>query len=105
MATAWIKKRQSATSPPDKVFMKNFMREFLEQLQNEYPNLNFLADFAKEYLQKIETADDKDICNPNSAIHHEIDFNEILDFVKQEKLLKETMTPAEKKQKAAERKA
>ena len=26
MAIAWIRKRQSAASPPDKVFMKNFMR-------------------------------------------------------------------------------
>jgi len=33
MAVAWIRKRQSAASPPDKIFMKNFMREFLEQLK------------------------------------------------------------------------
>ncbi|MGB9841704.1 MAG: hypothetical protein ACPLKZ_03145, partial [Candidatus Bathyarchaeales archaeon] len=105
MAIAWIKKRQSALSPPDKVFMKNFMREFLEQLQRENPSLQFLTGFTAEYLQKIETSDEKDISNPDSAIHQDIDFTEILDFVKQEKLLKETMTPAEKKQKAAERKA
>ncbi|MEM2081705.1 MAG: DNA topoisomerase I [Candidatus Bathyarchaeia archaeon] len=105
MAIAWIKKRQSALSPPDKVFMRNFMREFLEQLQHENPSMQFLAGFAAEYLQKIENSDGKDIGNPDSAIHQDIDFTEILDFVKQEKLLKETMTPAEKKQKAAERKA
>ncbi|MEM2999501.1 MAG: DNA topoisomerase I [Candidatus Bathyarchaeia archaeon] len=105
MAVAWVKKRQSATSPPDKVFMKNFMREFLAQLQRENPSLQFLTDFAKEYSQKIESSNGNDICNPDSAIHQDIDFSEILDFVKREKLLKETMTPAEKKQKAAERKA
>jgi hypothetical protein len=29
LAVAWIRKRHSAASPPDKVFMKNFMHEFL----------------------------------------------------------------------------
>lgn len=105
MALAWVKKRQSATSPPDKVFMKNFMREFLEQLQRENPSLPFLATFTKEYLQEIENSDEKDVVNPDSKINQAIDFTEILDFVKREKLIKETMTPAEKKQKAAERKA
>ena len=33
MAIAWIRKRQSELSPPDKVFMENFMHEFLEQLK------------------------------------------------------------------------
>ena len=30
MAIAWIRKTQSTLSPPDKVFLKNFMQEFLE---------------------------------------------------------------------------
>jgi hypothetical protein len=42
MAVAWIRKRQSEVSPPDKVFMKNFMIEFLEQLKKENPALGFL---------------------------------------------------------------
>ena len=33
MAIAWIRKTMSLTTPPDKVFMKNFMQEFLEQLK------------------------------------------------------------------------
>lgn len=77
MAVAWIKKRQSTLSPPDKVFMKNFMREFLEQLQRENPSLQFLEGFTAEYLSKIENSDVTDISNPDSAIHQAIDFTEI----------------------------
>jgi DNA topoisomerase-1 len=105
MAIAWIRKRQSALSPPDKVFMKNFMREFLEQLRAENQSLRFLDAFAAEYLQKIENYAGNDIGNSDSAVHRDVDFSEILDFVTQEKQNKENMPQAEKKQKAAERKA
>jgi DNA topoisomerase-1 len=105
MAIAWIRKRQSAVSPPDKVFMKNFMREFLEQLRDENRSLQFLEAFAAEYLQKIENYAGNDISNSDSAIHKDIDFNEIAGFVTQEKQNKENMSQAEKKQRAAERKA
>src|SRR4030043_1963626 len=56
MAVAWIRKRQSTLSPPDKVFMKNFMREFLEQLKLENPSLGFLGLFASDYVKKIEAS-------------------------------------------------
>jgi DNA topoisomerase-1 len=105
MAIAWIRKRQSAASPPDKVFMKNFMREFLEQLRAENRSLQFLEAFAAGYLQKIENYAGNDIGNSDSIIHKDIDFNEIADFVKQEKQNKENMPKDEKKQQAAERKA
>src|SRR4030043_27276 len=105
MAIAWIRKRQSAASPPDKVFMKNFMREFLEQLRRENQSLQLLEAFASEYSQKIENYAGNDIGNSDSVIHRDIDFTEVLDFMKQEKQNKENRSPAEKKQKAAERKA
>ena len=54
MAVAWIRKRQSVLSPPDKVFMENFMREFLEQLKQEDPSSELLKSFASEYPQRIE---------------------------------------------------
>ncbi len=66
MAVAWIRKRQSALSPPDKVFMKNFMREFLKQLKVENPSLGFLEVFASDYLKKIEASEANAVCNPNS---------------------------------------
>ena len=104
MAIAWIKKRQSTLSPPDKVFMKNFMREFLEQLKVENPNLNFLSDFASGYLKKIDAQKANGMLDPEASIQREIDFSEILDFVAKEKQSKENLTPETKKRLAAERK-
>ncbi len=40
MALAFVKKMQSA-SPPDKVFYKNFMQDFLQQLKTENPGWIF----------------------------------------------------------------
>jgi DNA topoisomerase-1 len=103
MAVAWIKSA-SRSSPPDKVFMKNFMREFLEQLKKENnPTVRFLDAFSQKYLQKIENTAD-DIGNPDAAIHADIDFSQIANFVAAEKQKKEEMTKEEKKQLAAERK-
>jgi DNA topoisomerase-1 len=105
MAIAWIRKRQSALSPPDKIFMENFMREFLEQLKQESQSNQFLPRFSSDYLAKIRNYAGNDVGNPDSVIHKDIDFSEIKDFVNREKQIRETMQPTEKKQKAAERKA
>jgi DNA topoisomerase-1 len=104
MAVAWIKKRQSAASPPDKLFMKNFMREFLDQLATENSTMTFLPNFASEYLKKIDAQADADVCNPEAAIHKGVDFSEISNYVTKEKQTKEAMTKEAKKQLAAERK-
>ena len=104
MAVAWIKKRQSVASPPDKVFMKNFMHEFLERLKLENPTLTFLSSFASEYSKKIDASEANEVSNPEAAIHNDIDFSEISNYVLQEKQKKEAMTKEEKKQLAAERK-
>src|SRR3972149_12106554 len=68
MAVAWIRKRQSTLSPPDKVFMKNFMREFLEQLKVENPSSEILKSFPQEYLKKIENYEANDVCDSKAAI-------------------------------------
>ena len=104
MAVAWIRKRQSTASPPDKVFMKNFMREFMEQLKKENPSSQFLDTFASEYLKKIENYTANDVTNPNAAIHQDIDFSTVSDYVEGEKQKKANMTSEEKKQLAADRK-
>ena len=103
MAVAWIRKRQSAASPPDKVFMKNFMHEFMEQLKLENPSSQFLGTFASEYLKKIENYTANDIANPSAAIHQDID-SEVANYVEAEKQKKANMTSEEKKQLAADRK-
>jgi DNA topoisomerase-1 len=105
MAVAWIRKRQSALAPPDKVFMRNFMREFLEQLKVENPSSEILRSFPAEYLERIENYEGIDLCDQKAPIHEEIDFSEISNYVEQEKQRKQQMTPEEKKQLAAERKA
>ena len=104
MAVAWIRKRQSAASPPDKVFMKNFMKEFLEQLKQENPSAGFLGSFSLEYLQKIEKYDSNDISDPNAPIHRDIDFSQVSGFVETDKQKKAAMTSEDKKKLAADRK-
>jgi hypothetical protein len=46
MAVAWVRRTLSTTIPaPDKVFTKNFMKEFLEQLKIENLQIKFLDSF------------------------------------------------------------
>ena len=64
MAIAWIRKTMSLTTPPDKVFMKNFMQEFLEQLKQENPTLQLLTSFTEKYLKSIDAAEPEDVTDP-----------------------------------------
>ena len=103
MAIAWARKRQSA-SPPDRVFMRNFVREFLEQLKVENPTLGFLSSFASEYVKRIESQELTAVCDPKAPIHAEIDFSEIADYLEREKQNKLNLTKETKKKQAEERK-
>src|SRR3989304_564890 len=105
MAVAWIRKRQSTLAPPDKVFMKNFMREFLEQLKVENPSSEILKSFPQEYLARIENFDGIDLCNQKAPIHVEIDFSQVEKFLEDEKRKKLDMSQTAKKQLAQQRKA
>src|SRR3990170_8750987 len=105
MAVAWIRKKQSILSPPDNVFMKNFMREFLEQLKLKNPSSMSLRLFASEYLKRIDDYEANDMSNPNAAIHEEIDFSEIVNYLEQDKQKKLNMPQSEKRQLATQRKA
>ncbi len=88
MAIAWIRKKQSTLSPPDEVFEKNFMQEFLEQLKQENPSL--------DVLKKMENSAEQDL---------QIGFSEVEAYLDAEKQKKENMSKTEKKQQAAERKS
>jgi DNA topoisomerase-1 len=105
MAIAWIRKTMSLTTPPDKVFMKNFMQEFLEQLKQENPALQLLGSFTEEYLKNIGAAEPEEVTSPDSAIRKAIDFTEVSSYIEDEKQKKERMSKEEKKKLAAERKA
>lgn len=84
MAVAWVRKTQSA-SPPDDLFYKNFIQDFLDQLKLE--NSSF------------ELQNDK-----NDAQTLDIDFSEISNYLEQEKSKKLKMTKTEKKELAKQRK-
>ena len=99
MAIAWIRKTQSTVSPPDKVFFKNFMREFIEELNRENPS------FSLDYTKIIENDDFVVPSNGQPATFAGIDFTEIAQYLEQEKAKKLNMPQSEKKQQAAERKA
>jgi len=96
MAVAWTRRVLSTTIPaPDKVFTKNFMREFLEQLKAENPSATALGTFAKKYLGAIDNG---------TASGGEIDFGGIKAYILDEKAKKEAQTKEEKKAQAEERK-
>jgi DNA topoisomerase-1 len=96
MALAWVKKTQSA-SPPDKIFYKNFIQDFIEQLKIENKQSDFLKNFLTEHMQEIEK-DDFSIQNAD------IDFSEIAAYLEQEKIKKQNMSKKEKKKLAKQRK-
>jgi DNA topoisomerase-1 len=104
MAVAWVRRVLSTTiTPPDQVFTKNFMKEFLEQLKKENPNTKYIDTFTTKYLESIN--------NPSTLSPKqkgedpfEIDFGVIKNFVIAEKIKREAITKEEKKRQAEERK-
>src|SRR5665648_802608 len=103
MAVAWTRRNLSTTiPPPDSVFKKNFMKEFLEKLKVENPKAKFLNDFGPKYLKSLD--------NPPATLNNDkgqpesIDFSQVRTYILQEKAKKETQTKEEKKQQAEERK-
>ncbi len=103
MAAAWTRRVLSTTiPPPDKVFTKNFMREFLEQLKKENPQAGYLDSFTAKYLDSIENAPATQ--NNGGGQAYEIDFSQVKNFILDEKAKKEAQTKEEKKKQAEERK-
>ena len=103
MAVAWVRKSLSTVSPPDNLFKKNFMKEFLAQVKKDNPSAVFLDAFTSNYLNSI----DNPSANLNKGIQlasQEIDFSQICSFIESEKAKKEALTKEVKKQEAAERK-
>lgn len=101
MAVAWIRRTLSTTiPPPDQVFKKNFMREFLEQLQKENPSADYLTSFTPKYLASI----DNPTQNNGGKQINEIDFSQVKSFIIDDKAKKEALSKEEKKKQAEERK-
>jgi DNA topoisomerase-1 len=103
MAVAWIRKATSVLSPPDNLFKKNFMKEFLGQLKKENPSATFLDAFTPKYIASIDNPSPT-MNNGNQPMAQEIDFTQVCNFIEREKAKKEALTKEEKKQQAQERK-
>ena len=103
MAVAWRRRVLSTTiPPPDKVFTKNFMKEFLQQLKKENPSTKILAEFIPKYIASIDDppATQYSVGQQDAAI----DFSQITEFIINEKAKKEALSKEEKKKQSEERK-
>jgi DNA topoisomerase-1 len=103
MAIAWTRKTLSTVSPPDSLFKKNFMKEFLDQLKKENPQATFLEKFAAKYFTAIDNPP-ATLNNGDQSMATEIDFSQVCDYIVREKANKEALTKEAKKQLAEERK-
>jgi len=100
MAVFWIRKRQSPTSPPDRVFYRNFIQDFLATLKAENPSLEFLSAFEKSHLNGLDRDQNEWMTDDNG----QIDFSEVAAYIMQEQQKKLNMPKEEKKRLTAERK-
>ncbi len=105
MAIAWARKKLSITSPPDKLFYRNFVQGFLEALSAENPSHAFLKSFTVDHVNSLEKDDGEWMINGKLKDDAEVDFSEVTEHVLQEQQKKLSMTKEEKKRIAAERKA
>jgi DNA topoisomerase-1 len=104
MAVAWARKKLSVTSPPDKLFYRNFIQDFLETLQSENPSETFLKQFTIEHIKKLENPAETWTLNGKLADDSDIDFSAVTDYVLNEQQKKLNMPKEDKKKLAAERK-
>ncbi|HVO36994.1 MAG TPA: hypothetical protein VMT01_02360 [Candidatus Acidoferrum sp.] len=98
MAIFWVKKEQSKTTPPDRVFYKNFMEDFVKALKQE--------NSSPDFLRSLQIRDDVNpIVDGKPREDMEVDFSSIREYVVREQLTKQSMSKEEKKKLAQERKA
>ncbi len=101
MVLFWIRKRQSLTSPPDKVFYRNFIQDFLPELKSENPSLKTSLDgFESSYMNTLESDSNEWMQDQNA----QMDFSDVAAFQLQEQQKKLNMPKDEKKKLASERK-
>ncbi len=105
MAIAWARKKLSVISPPDKLFYRNFVQDFLEALNAENPSQEFLKSFTVNHVNSIEKDSVEWMDNGKLKDDPEVDFAEVAEYVLREQQKKLSMTKEEKKKIAAERKA
>jgi len=104
MAIAWARKKLSVTSPPDRLFYKNFVQDFLEALSDENPSQGFLKGFTVNHVNSLEKDDSEWMINGKLKDDPEVDFSLVTEYVLGEQQKKLSMAKEEKKKIAAERK-
>ena len=101
MVLFWIRKRQSLTSPPDRIFYRNFIQDFLSELKSENPSLKTSLDgFESSYMNALESDSNEWMHDQNA----QMDFSEVAAFQLQEQQKKLNMPKDERKKLASERK-
>ncbi len=104
MAIAWARKKLSVTSPPDKVFYRNFIEDFLKTLRQENPSDESIENFTVDYLKSLDEDDSEWLVNGKPGEDPRIDFGEVTSYVLREQEKKLNMPKEEKKKLANERK-
>ena len=102
MAVAWIRKTLSTASPPDSIFKKNFMKEFLNKLKEENPQAKFLETFIPKYITSLDVPPTT-LNNGSQPTADEIDLSQVSNYIVQEKAAKEAITKEVKKQQVGRR--
>jgi len=97
MAVAWVRKAQSKTSPPDRVYYGNFIQELLKQLQLENPSMNLLESFTNKHLAGVDRNEVTFLIDDTSRGNRDIDLTEIIENLRREQEKKLAMTREEKK--------
>ena len=105
MAVAWVRKAQSQASPPDKVYYRNFIQEFLKELQLEESSMSIFEEFSTKHLASLDQNQIDFLIGEASRGNGDIDFSEIVSHLRQEQEKKLGMTKEEKKRLTQERKA
>jgi len=101
MAVFWVRKRLSPTSPPDKVFYRNFAQDFLSALRAKHTSLTLLETFQNEHLSSLGGNENEWMIDEGSGI----DFSQVTGYVLREQQKKLNMPKEEKRKLAVERKA
>lgn len=98
MAIAWARKRLSVTSPPDKLFYRNFLQDFLEALSAENPSQGFLKGFTVKHIASLESNNREGIVDGKLKDDALVDFSAVTKHVLEEQQKKLDMTEERKKQ-------
>lgn len=97
MAVFWTKKEQSLTNPPDKIFYKNFIHDFIDAVKTEDSTLTF--------LQNLQINNDVEpLVNGKPREDLDVDFSEVRREVQRQQFEKQSLTKEQKKIQAFERK-